>query len=98
MKTKINPKWGFDTVIVGSVTVYTCKITCDKDAQFPNIDGVSYRITQKWANGDCYPSKGYISYETTDFQEHIRMQREIMLFLEQHAMDRVKRKYAYLHY
>lgn len=95
----IETKWGFNQVRIGDLIVYTCKIAIGETAKFPEIDGVCVNLSYKYNDflQGYIPSKKMIRYTTTNHEEHLRMQREVMLGLENHAMNKVKLKYQWLH-
>ena len=89
MQTVFSTGYGFNVLKINNLhRVYTCKIAV-KNSKFPDIAGLHVCPTKS--------GKLLLSYVTTDIKEHVRMQKDIMLFLEEHAMSKIKSKYAWLH-
>lgn len=94
MAQHIKGKFGFTTVVIDQTYyLFTCKIITSADTALPIIQGVSARnITDKKGN-----VRSLITYCTMDYTEHRRMQIAIAKHLEDHAMYKLKRKYAWAH-
>lgn len=76
--------------------VWHCKIAVSSSASMPVIPGVrveSVNITRKGKDKNML----VLSYCTMEWSEHDRMQKALTLFLEEHAINMVKRKYAWVH-
>jgi hypothetical protein len=98
MLSKIKSKYGYThTVIDHKYSIWHCKIAIDCLTGFmPMIAGVNVEIVNICRKG--VSKRMYIlSYCTLDFENHERMQIELTLHLEEHAVRRVKRKYAWVH-
>lgn len=98
MLSKIKSKYGYtQTVIDYKYSIWHCKISIDAITGFmPIIAGVNVEIADIRRKG--VSKRMYIlSYCTLDFQNHERMQQELTLHLEEHAIRRVKNKYAWVH-
>ena len=97
MTKKIKSNYGYTRFEIDhTYSVWVCKITLDASASIPVIGGVKVdiaEITRKYKTKRML----VLSYCTTDWSEHDRMQRAITLYLEQHAIDKIKRKHAWAH-
>ena len=98
MQKKIKGDYGYSRFVIdNSYNVWHCKIGIDSSiSTIPVINGVRtdlVNITRKYKT----KSMLVLSYVTLEFKEHERMQKEITIFLEQHAINRVKLKYAWVH-
>jgi len=99
MSRNITSGFGFQrTVINGCYNVWTCKISIKRYASaIPIIGGVDISFSKTYSKRGRETEKIVLKYATMDHAEHVRMQREIMLYLEEHAIAQTKQKYAWLH-
>jgi hypothetical protein len=93
----ISTKFGFSTITLDfSLRVYACKIVVENPVMLPDIAGIT--LNHKFKERKGMPTNVYtIRYCTTDPAEAHKMSKEIMLYLEKHAMQKVQQKYAWLH-
>ena len=91
--------FGFKTVVINNFPVYTCNISVDRllENDTPLIDGVWIINSSKLLKSGKEKECTNFSYVTTSHELHCNMQKNIMLFLEQHALRKHIAKYAYLH-
>lgn len=106
MSKHVTPGFGFETIVVGGgLRIFTCKILCSLDAEpfftgENDIPGVQIRKTIDWsANFESYPKykKLYIGYILTDEKLAESLKKQIAKRLEQYAMEKITRKYAWAH-
>lgn len=97
MAIKIKSKPGFTRFEIDhTYHVWVCKIMITNWSSLPVIAGVNAEIADipyKKGNRRCL----VISYCTMNWSDHDRMQKEIALYLEQHAISKTKKKYAWAH-
>jgi len=93
----IKSKWGYSTLAVDRIfTIYICKIAVVTDA-IPDILGVeTTEMVVKTKKGK-QSKRLVLHYCTMNFFEHERMQKEITKFLEEIALQKVYKKYAWGH-
>jgi hypothetical protein len=89
--------YGFKTIRVNGFNVFTCNIIIDRIVEHPSIEGVAIIDSSKLLKSGAIKKTTTFSYTTTDFHLHLRMKREVMLFMEAHAISKVIAKYNYLH-
>jgi hypothetical protein len=89
--------FGFKSIVLNGHLVHTCNIAIDKIDVHPVIQGVSIWNTDKLLKSGRIKETTTFTYLTTDSFEHDRMLREIGLFLEQHAKNKLAKKYAWVH-
>lgn len=99
MSTHLTTAFGFQrTVINGRYNLWTCKISIKRYASaIPVIGGIDISFSKTVSKKGRVTEKVILKYATMDYSEHIRMQREIMLYMEQHAINQVKKSYEWLH-
>jgi hypothetical protein len=93
----IKSKWGYSTLAVDRIfTIYICKIAVVTDA-IPDILGVeTTEMVVKTKKGKK-SKRLVLHYCTMNFFEYERMQKEITKFLEEIALQKVYKKYAWRH-
>ena len=97
MLQRLKAKYGYTRFEIDyTYNVWCCKIAIDKSASMPVIPGVRVEIANITRKGRDRHML-VLSYCTMDWSEHDRMQKAITLFLEEHAINMVKRKYAWVH-
>lgn len=89
--------FGFKSMVINGHSVYTCNIAIDRIDENPVIEGVSIWKTEKLLKSGREKLTTTFTYVTTDKFEHERMLKEIGLFLEQHAKNKIERKYSWAH-
>ena len=99
MTRNITSGFGFQrTVINGCYSLWTCKLSVKRGViGIPIIAGVTATFSKTFSKRGRETEKIVLKYATMDHAEHVRMQREIMLYLEKHAIAQTKQKYAWLH-
>lgn len=99
MSKHLTTSFGFQrTVINGRYNLWTCKLSIERYASaIPVIRGVDLSFSQTVSKKGKVTEKVILKYATMDHSEHIRMQKEIMLYMEQHAINQAKKRYSWLH-
>lgn len=107
MAKHVTPGYGFETIVVGGLRIFTCKILCSLDAEpfftgENDIPGIQIRKTIDWSadfQSGAYPKykKLYVGYTLTDEKLAESFKKEIAKRLEQYAMEKITRKYAWAH-
>jgi ribonucleotide reductase alpha subunit len=84
-------KFGFSRVVIDhTYYVFTCKIMITESA-LPIIQGVKANFIETKKG----QKRVLLTYCTMDYAEHERMQKAIVQHLEQHAIKKIKAKYAW---
>ena len=85
--TTVKPKFGFNTVKIMGVMIYTCKVGIKSNKSFPCIPGV-VQYTSK---------KGIYTFEyvTMNFDDHRNKAIAIGKFLKEHALEKHNNKYKW---
>jgi hypothetical protein len=89
--------FGFKSVVLNGHLFHTCNISIDRIDAHPIIDGVYICNSDKLLKSGRVKETTTFTYLTTDIFEHTRMLKEIGIFLEQHAQNKLKKKYAWAH-
>jgi tRNA A37 N6-isopentenylltransferase MiaA len=89
--------YGFKTIRVNGFNVFTCNIIIDRINELPDIEGVSITNSSKLLKSGANKDTTKFCYTTADYHLHQKLRREVMLFMEQHALNKVAAKYSYLH-
>jgi len=97
LKNKRVNAYGFQVVFVNGYNVYTCNINIDRinEEERPNIEGVYFSdrtmLVGKYKREKPFTS---ITFITLDCQDYDRMKMEVGMFLKQHALNKLDKKYS----
>ncbi len=99
MQKHVLTNFGFQRLVINAqFHVWTCKMSFERTkSPLPVIRGVSLSFSQTTSKKGKITEKVILKYCTMEYAEHERMQKEIMLFAEEHAIRIIKDKYAWLH-
>lgn len=92
--------FGFKAIQINGQPVFTCNISVARIAEsnLPKIEGMSVWQTDKpFGKNKLIKETTQFVYTTMSYIEHSRMQKELGLFLEQLAIDKIKSKYQWAH-
>lgn len=97
MIDRIKTKWGYSILVVNHLfSLHTCKIAVVTDL-IPDILGIETYELEVTSKRGKKSKRLVLNYCTMNYFEHIRMQREITLFLEEVAIKKVRAKHAWGH-
>jgi len=97
MRKDVATSFGFgSTILDKTFTIYHCKIMVQNPVLAPEIPGVNIIYRTKVRKG-IQVNSYLLRYATMDYNLHQKLQKEIMLFLEQHAHNKVASKYNWIH-
>ena len=88
-KANILPNFGFSTVNIGSITVYTCKIRID-------LSNVPYEPFSFINRRELRSGLSLLSFETTDYNLAQEAYRYIGMICKFAAQQKLNKKYAWL--
>ena len=89
--------FGFKSIVLNGHLLFTCNIAIDRIDEHPVINGVFISNSSKLLKSGKEKLTTIFSFLTTNPEENERMIREIGLFLEQHAQNKLKKKYSWAH-
>lgn len=92
--------FGFKTIQMNGAIVFTCNISVSRipTSNLPTIEGMNiYQTDKPMGKNKIIRETTQFTYTTMSYIDHSRMQKELSLFLEQLAIDKIKAKYQWAH-
>lgn len=92
--------FGFKTIQVNGAIVFTCNISVNRipTPNLPKIEGMNIWQTDKpMGKNKIIKETTNFCYTTMSYSDHSRMQKELGLFLEQLAINKIKAKFQWAH-
>jgi len=92
--------FGFKTIQMNGAIVFTCNISVSRipNSNLPKIEGMNiYQTDKPFGKNKLIKETTQFTYLTTDYSDHSRMQKELAIFLEQLAIDKIKSKFQWAH-
>jgi len=92
--------FGFKTVQINGLLVFTCNISVSRipNSNLPIIEGMNiYQTDKPMGKNKLIKETTQFTYTTMSYSDHSRMQKELGLFLEQLAVDKIKNRFLWAH-